>query len=286
MPRSSKQLIAAERSDHQYFVIVPHLVLALCRDPYEYTLWSVVKTLAGDGECTLSARDLARLCGCGVGKVCLARDYLIECGLLLGEIRPDPDTNQATWRLAVPDLWPENNTWRATVGHGRKPFIAAIERTRAAQRCSPDARGCSPGEHLEAENAQRCSPDARGCSPDARGCSPGEHLTRDASLELRGKEVKRINDIPITELWERVKNQLRLQMTRSTYETWIHDTQAIDYAADALMIGVANAYAQDWLSLRLRPLIERNLASVAGAAIAVTFIIAKPEEPHGAETDL
>jgi hypothetical protein len=278
--------VAADRSDHQYFTVVPHIVLALCRDPYEFTLWSVVKTLAGDSECTLSTRDLARLCGCGAGKITLARDYLLDCGLLSGDIALDPDTNQNTWRLAVPDLWPENSAWRTAIGRGRKAYIAAVEHSRAAQRCSPDARGCSPGEHLEAENAPGCSPDARGCSPDARGCSPGEHLTRDASLSVRSKEVKKYHDVPIDDLWERAKNQLRLQMTKSTYETWIRVTRCLDCEDGAFVIGVPNAYAQDWLRLRLRPTIKRTLTAIVGNAVDVVFVIAKPEELDGTQTDL
>jgi chromosomal replication initiator protein len=78
------------------------------------------------------------------------------------------------------------------------------------------------------------------------------------------------------EVWEIARSQLRLQMTKSTYETWVRDTSFLAYEDGAFVIGVPNAYARDWLSLRLRALIKRTLASVLGRAADVTFIV----RPH------
>jgi chromosomal replication initiator protein len=75
------------------------------------------------------------------------------------------------------------------------------------------------------------------------------------------------------EVWEIARSQLRLQMTKSTYETWVRDTEFLAYEDGAFVIGVPNAYARDWLSLRLRPLIKRTLASIIGRAVDVTFIV-------------
>jgi chromosomal replication initiator protein len=75
------------------------------------------------------------------------------------------------------------------------------------------------------------------------------------------------------EVWEIARSQLRLQMTRSTYETWVRDTECLAYEDGAFVIGVPNAYARDWLSLRLRPLIKRTLVSIIGRAVDVTFIV-------------
>jgi len=75
------------------------------------------------------------------------------------------------------------------------------------------------------------------------------------------------------EVWEIARSQLRLQMTKSTYETWVRDTHCLAYEDGAFVIGVPNAYARDWLSLRLRPLIKRTLISIIGRAADVTFIV-------------
>ena len=41
----------------------------------------------------------------------------------------------------------------------------------------------------------------------------------------------------------------------------------------AFVIGVPNAYAKDWLSMRLRPLITRTLSGIMGRAVDVTFVV-------------
>lgn len=75
------------------------------------------------------------------------------------------------------------------------------------------------------------------------------------------------------EIWEIARSQLRLQMTKSTYETWVRDTACIAHEDGAFVVAVSNAYAKDWLSLRLRPTIKRTLANIVGHAVDVTFVV-------------
>ena len=75
------------------------------------------------------------------------------------------------------------------------------------------------------------------------------------------------------DIWDIARSQLRLQLPRSTYETWVRDTSCLAYEDGAFVIGVANAYAKDWLSLRLRPLIKRALVGIVGQAVDITFIV-------------
>lgn len=75
------------------------------------------------------------------------------------------------------------------------------------------------------------------------------------------------------EIWEIARSQLRLQMTKSTYETWIRDTTCLAYEDGTFIVAVNNAYAKDWLSLRLRPTIKRTLTSILGRAADVTFVV-------------
>jgi chromosomal replication initiator protein len=75
------------------------------------------------------------------------------------------------------------------------------------------------------------------------------------------------------EIWDIARSQLRLQLPRSTYETWVRDTSCLACEDGAFVIGVANAYAKDWLSLRLRPLIKRALVGITGQAVDITFIV-------------
>src|SRR5512136_1642695 len=78
---------------------------------------------------------------------------------------------------------------------------------------------------------------------------------------------------PAREVWDIARSHLRLQLPRSTYETWLRDTECLAHEDGAFVIGVGNAYAKDWLSLRLRPLIKRTLAGIVGHAVDVTFVV-------------
>ncbi len=75
------------------------------------------------------------------------------------------------------------------------------------------------------------------------------------------------------DVWDIVRSHLRLQLPRSTYETWVRDTVCLAQEDGAFVIGVGNAYAKDWLSLRLRPMIKRTLASVVGHAVDISFVV-------------
>ena len=75
------------------------------------------------------------------------------------------------------------------------------------------------------------------------------------------------------ELWEIARSHLRLQLPQSTYDTWVRDTVCVAHEDGAFVIGVCNAYARDWLELRLRRMIKQTLASIVGHAVDVNFIV-------------
>jgi chromosomal replication initiator protein len=79
--------------------------------------------------------------------------------------------------------------------------------------------------------------------------------------------------LPAKEAWEVARSQLRLQMSKGTYDTWVRDTVCLAYEDGAFVIGAPNAYAKDWLTMRLRPLIKRTLSSIIGRAVDVTFVV-------------
>ena len=67
--------------------------------------------------------------------------------------------------------------------------------------------------------------------------------------------------------------QLKLQMTKSTFETWLNDTQLIAYAENCFTIQVTNQFAQAWLNLRLRPVIKRALQTMIGQPADIAFVV-------------
>ena len=70
-------------------------------------------------------------------------------------------------------------------------------------------------------------------------------------------------------------------MPRATFETWLKATYAIDYRPGnpansedaALVVGVQNAYAKDWLENRLETKIRQTLAGIVGHSVKVEFLV-------------
>jgi len=179
-----------QSSDRKYFIMTPQLVWALSRDPYDFTLWNVVKMVAGEhSECYLSTEQLAALAMMSMGKVSNCRKYLIACGLLEGEIRRDPGYPQPVWHLKVPNLWPANVAWRTGLGDS---LLARIEykRTQKAKskkslhQVKPPPEGPEPPSEeslhqvkppaKESLHQVKPSPGEEGPSPGEEGPSPGE----------------------------------------------------------------------------------------------------------------
>ncbi len=85
------------------------------------------------------------------------------------------------------------------------------------------------------------------------------------------------------EIWEIARSHLRLQLPQSTYDTWVRDTTCLAHEDGAFVIGAHNAYAREWLQLRLRRLIKQTLVSIVGRAVDVTFIVQSTPLPDGPE---
>ena len=72
-------------------------------------------------------------------------------------------------------------------------------------------------------------------------------------------------------LWQQTLDQLRFQMTRPTFDTWLRQTEVLSWEEDKLVIKVQSEAAQAWLENRLKETIERALSSVVGEICSVHF---------------
>lgn len=75
-------------------------------------------------------------------------------------------------------------------------------------------------------------------------------------------------------LWSLALGELKQQMTKATFNTWLVDSRVIPEASSPvfLVISVRNQYAYEWLTYRLQPVIVRALSSIAGYKVEVCFI--------------
>jgi hypothetical protein len=118
-------------------------------------------------------------------------------------------------------------------------------------------------------------------SPGDDQSSPHDDSTRGPTLELKKiieQEQEGLGGQTPKEVWERTQHQLRLQVTRSTYDTWVHPTVCTNFSDEAgsgplFEIQTQNTYARDWLSLRLRPMVQRILTAIIGRPAHVSFTV-------------
>jgi chromosomal replication initiator protein len=81
-------------------------------------------------------------------------------------------------------------------------------------------------------------------------------------------------------MWEAALGRLELQVTKPNYDTWLKGTVGIADEGSVFVVGAPSDFATEWLSTRLRPLVTKALACVAGRDLDVRFqVIGAPGQP-------
>jgi hypothetical protein len=75
------------------------------------------------------------------------------------------------------------------------------------------------------------------------------------------------------QLWQSVLDQLQLQMTQATFDTWVKETWFISLNQQELIIGTKNSFAKDWLENRLYPVISRTVCQILQQPVKLRFVI-------------
>ena len=75
--------------------------------------------------------------------------------------------------------------------------------------------------------------------------------------------------------WQTVLGQLQMEMPRASYDTWVRDTQPMNYEDGLLTIAVRNAYARDWLESRLSSTVSRLLIGIMNRTVDVSFVVSQ-----------
>ena len=73
-------------------------------------------------------------------------------------------------------------------------------------------------------------------------------------------------------IWTRSLEELKLQMTRATFDTWLRGSKVVEAGDGCLTIAVRHVHAVDWLQNRLLPVIERTVARHADGEVKITFV--------------
>ncbi len=79
--------------------------------------------------------------------------------------------------------------------------------------------------------------------------------------------------------WQSALGQLQLEMPKASFDTWVRDTQVVQFKDGQLTIGVRNAYARDWLESRLSSIVTRLLMGIMDQNVSVAFIVHTESSP-------
>ena len=77
--------------------------------------------------------------------------------------------------------------------------------------------------------------------------------------------------------WEASKDQLRMEMSKASYETWVASAEFVDFSDQIFTLGTHNSYGRDWLESRLTSTISRLLSGMVGVAVQVRFAVLEGE---------
>ena len=178
-------------------------------------------------------------------------------------------TAGARWPLLQPSLDSAATLVRADGVHEVPAEAAELALVRA------------PADHTF--RAVSPSPTGLACAcaawPPAVSAGPGDGLyCADILAYLLALYLKRLlAPLPHSPeaLWRLALEELRLQMTRATFDQWLLGSAVVPEASTPLSLTVAvrNRYAQEWLAHRLHRVVGRALAGVAGYRVRVRYIV-------------
>ncbi len=81
------------------------------------------------------------------------------------------------------------------------------------------------------------------------------------------------------QVWQATLGELQLQLTKSTYDTWLRDTTLLSYDVEAgvFNIGVESADCKTFLENGMLSTIRRTLTGITGKPADVQFVVVEPE---------
>jgi chromosomal replication initiator protein len=98
--------------------------------------------------------------------------------------------------------------------------------------------------------------------------------------------------------WQAALGQLQMDMPKASFDTWVRNSDLVEYDESCFTIGVQNAYARDWLESRLTSTATHILTGLMQAPQTISFVVshqddeipstdeALPEAPPSSGSDL
>jgi hypothetical protein len=82
-----------------------------------------------------------------------------------------------------------------------------------------------------------------------------------------------LSNIEPEQAWRMVLDQLQMEMSKASFDTWVRDTEFVAFEDGILTVGTANTYASEWLTSRLTSTANRMLTGMLNQPVAVRFVV-------------
>ena len=88
-----------------------------------------------------------------------------------------------------------------------------------------------------------------------------------------------MSELSATEVWDRVLDDLQIQVTRPTFETWLKQTAGVAVSDDAFVVGAPNAFVAEMLEQRMSSLIAQAVERQVNRRIDVRIEVGNGAAP-------
>jgi chromosomal replication initiator protein len=88
------------------------------------------------------------------------------------------------------------------------------------------------------------------------------------------------------QIWQAAQEELRFQLSKPSYETWLKNASLVGRERNAFKIGVPTKLAKDWLEDRYSAMIKETLSAIVSGDVSVAFEVVpgQPEAAHQGRT--
>ena len=81
------------------------------------------------------------------------------------------------------------------------------------------------------------------------------------------------------QIWQAAQEELRFQLSKPSYETWLKNASLVGREKNAFKIGVPTKLAKDWLEDRYSAMIKETLSAIVSGDVSVAFEVV-PGQPE------
>ncbi len=87
------------------------------------------------------------------------------------------------------------------------------------------------------------------------------------------------------QIWQAAQEELRFQLSKPSYETWLKNASLVGRDKNAFKIGVPTKLAKDWLEDRYSAMIKETLSAIVSGDVSVAFeIVPQAEQSERSRT--